>query len=86
MSYLIHRHFENVYIGWGHKYLAETFNPVLPPDTQVEFPVGPEITEADDPTPEAEAALRVVEEQPEVEEAEDEIAEDAAGEDEDDED
>ena len=82
MCYLNYRHFENVYIGWGHKYLAETFNPVLPPDTQVEFPVGPEITEADDPTPEA--ALRVVEEQPEAEEAEDEIAEDAAGEDDED--
>jgi len=50
--------FENVYIGYGHKYSQENYSPPPPPPIQEEFPSGPEITEAEDPTPEEEAALR----------------------------
>ncbi|XP_033115962.1 radial spoke head protein 4 homolog A-like [Anneissia japonica] len=50
--------FENVYIGNGHKYSPDNYSPPPPPPVQEEFPSGPEITEAEDPTPEEEAALR----------------------------
>lgn len=60
--------FENVYIGWGHKYAAENYSPPPPPPVMEEFPSGPEITEVEDPTPEEEAALRAA--QQEAEEAE----------------
>ncbi|XP_071961999.1 radial spoke head protein 6 homolog A-like [Antedon mediterranea] len=50
--------FENVYIGSGHKYLPDNYSPPPPPPVEEEFPSGPEITEAEDPTPEEEAALR----------------------------
>jgi hypothetical protein len=52
------RKFENVYIGWGHKYSQDNYSPAAPPAILEEFPSGPEITEAEDPTPEEEAALR----------------------------
>lgn len=52
------RHFENVYVGWGHKYSSENYSPPALPPVQIEYPIGPEITEASDPTPEEEAALR----------------------------
>ncbi|KAK3609295.1 hypothetical protein CHS0354_038003 [Potamilus streckersoni] len=73
--------FENVYIGYGHKYNQENYSPPAVPAVQEEFPSGPEITEAEDPTPEEEAALRAAkqeaaEAQEEVEEAEEEEDED----------
>ena len=55
------RKFENVYIGWGHKYGSENYSPPPPPAVQEEFPSRPEITEVEDPTPEEEAALRAAE-------------------------
>jgi len=55
---LISRHFDNIYIGWGHKYLAENYNPILPQAAQDEFPTGPEVSEVDDPTPDQEAQLK----------------------------
>ncbi|KAL8621482.1 hypothetical protein ACOMHN_058243 [Nucella lapillus] len=53
--------FENVYVGYGHKYSQDNYTAPAPPPIQEEFPSGPEITEADDPTPEEEAALRAAE-------------------------
>ncbi|XP_076442050.1 radial spoke head protein 4 homolog A-like [Babylonia areolata] len=53
--------FENVYVGYGHKYSQENYTAPPPPPIQEEFPSGPEITEAEDPTPEEEAALRAAE-------------------------
>jgi radial spoke head protein 4A len=67
---LIIRKYENIYVGWGQKYSPENLNPVLPPMPQEEFVSGPEITEADDPSPQDEAALRKAQEQ--AEEAEEE--------------
>lgn len=75
------RKFENIYIGYGHKYKAENYTPPPPPPIQEEFPSGPEITEADDPTPEEEAALRAA--QQEAAEAAEEMEEAEEDEDED---
>lgn len=82
---LIFRHFDNIYIGWGHKYLAENYNPVIHLAVQEEFPTGPEVCEVDDPTPDQEAQLKggdvqgngeEVLEENELEEAPDEDEED----------
>ncbi len=80
------RKFENVYIGWGQKYSSDNLNPQLPPMPQDEFISGPEITEADDPSPQDEAALRKAQEQADEagEEGEEEAAEEEEGEGEDD--
>jgi len=59
MKLFIYRNFENVYIGWGHKYSTGNHNPSLPPPVQNEFPTGSQPPEMDDPTIEEEAALRV---------------------------
>ena len=70
------RKFENIYVGWAQKYSAESYNPPIPPPTQEEYPSGAEITEADDPTVEAERALKAAQqealEQEEEEEESDE--------------
>lgn len=52
------RKFENVYIGYGQKYMAENYSPPPPPAPQEEYPSGPEITEVDDPSVEEEKALK----------------------------
>ena len=57
------RKFENVYIGWGHKYSTDNINPPLPPQPSEEYPSGPEITEAEDPSPQDEAQLRKAQEE-----------------------
>ena len=62
MNYVC-RKFENVYIGWGHKYSAENYSPPTTQPIQEEFPSGPEITEVEDPTPEEEAALRAAQQE-----------------------
>ncbi|PAA84117.1 hypothetical protein BOX15_Mlig022956g1 [Macrostomum lignano] len=72
--------FENVYIGWGHKYATENYSPPPPPPVLLEFPSGPEITETEDPTPEEEAALKAA-----LAEAEEGAEEDAGEEEEDEE-
>ena len=54
----IDRQFENIYVGWGHKYSPESYGPPPMAAVQNEYSTGPEITEASDPTPEEEAALR----------------------------
>lgn len=76
-----HRKFENIYIGHGHKYKPDNYTPPHPPPIQEEFPSGPEITEAEDPTPEEEAALRAAQQEAaeaaeEMEEAEEDDDED----------
>jgi radial spoke head protein 4A len=63
----LYRKFENIYIGWGQKYATENFNPQLPPQPQEEFVSGPEITEAEDPSPQDEAALKKAQEAAEAE-------------------
>ncbi|XP_038144226.1 radial spoke head protein 4 homolog A [Cyprinodon tularosa] len=53
-AYSSGKKFENIYIGWGLKYIGEVYSPPIPPLPQKEYPDGPEITEALDPTPEEE--------------------------------
>jgi len=55
--------FENVYIGYGHKYSSQNYSPQPPTEMQKEYPSGPEITEAEDPTVEEEAALKAAQEE-----------------------
>uniref|UniRef100_A0A3Q2CXW7 Uncharacterized protein n=1 Tax=Cyprinodon variegatus TaxID=28743 RepID=A0A3Q2CXW7_CYPVA len=35
--------FENIYIGWGLKYIGEVYSPPIPPLPQKEYPSGSEI-------------------------------------------
>ena len=77
--------FENIYIGWGHKFTLENYSPMPPPPVMTEFPSGPEISEHDDPTPEQEAAWRAAQQEAEEEE-DDEEGEDDEGDDEDEDD
>ncbi|XP_001639413.2 radial spoke head protein 4 homolog A isoform X1 [Nematostella vectensis] len=55
--------FENIYIGWGHKYDASNYTPPPPPPTMEEYPTVPEVTEVDDPTVEEERALKKAQEE-----------------------
>jgi len=55
--------FENVYIGFGHKYTSQNYSPPPAPPMQKEYPSGPEITEAEDPTVDEEAALKAAQEE-----------------------
>jgi len=55
--------FENLYIGWGHKYTAENYSPPAPPTTQEEYPSGAEVTEVPDPTVDEERALQAVQQE-----------------------
>ncbi|XP_031572967.1 radial spoke head protein 4 homolog A-like [Actinia tenebrosa] len=57
------RKFENIYIGWGHKYDADNYTPPPPPELMKEYPVLPEVTEIDDPTVEEERALKKAQEE-----------------------
>ena len=59
----IHRKFENVYIGHGHKYQADNFSPTNPPAVLEEYPSGPDVLEMDDPTVEDEQALKKAQEE-----------------------
>jgi len=72
-AFAVGKTFENLYIGWGHKYSAENYSPPPPPAIQEEFPSGPEITETEDPSPEEESALRAA--QLEAQEAAEEMEE-----------
>lgn len=79
------RKFENVYVGWGLKYAGEGYRPPIPPVPQKEYPSGPEITEALDPTLEEEEAFKeYLEEQQAAEEVEGADEEDEEDEEDDD--
>ncbi|XP_008066016.1 radial spoke head protein 4 homolog A [Carlito syrichta] len=54
--------FENLYIGWGHKYSPDNYTPPVPPPVYQEYPSRPEITEMDDPSVEEEQAFRAAQE------------------------
>eukprot|EP00051_Salpingoeca_urceolata_P022288 m.359841 g.359841 ORF g.359841 m.359841 type:complete len:491 (-) comp19951_c4_seq2:66-1538(-) len=69
------KEYDNVYVGWGHKFTSEAFNPVLPPAPQAQFPTSEEVAEGADPTREEEeefeAAQAEAEEDDDDEEDED---------------
>jgi len=75
---------ENIYIGTGHKYSTTHYKPELPPLPANEYSDGPEIGEAEDPSPEEEAKARAAEEQAADEGEEEEQEEEAENEDEED--
>ncbi|XP_006871531.1 PREDICTED: radial spoke head protein 6 homolog A [Chrysochloris asiatica] len=81
-AYASGKKFENIYIGWGHKYSPENFNPALPAPIQQEYSSGPDIIEMNDPTVEEEQALKAAQEQA-LAAAEEEEEEDVEDEDED---
>lgn len=81
------RKFDSIYIGWGMKSTNYKygFSPTTVPMAQAEYPSGPEITEALDPTLEEEQALKAALEeqraaQEEAEGLEDEEEDDWGGE------
>ncbi|NXW51767.1 RSH4A protein, partial [Nyctiprogne leucopyga] len=78
--------FDNIYFGWGHKYSPENHTPALPPPVQAEYPSGPEITEARDPTLEEEQAFQAAKEEALAAAEEEEDEEDAEDEEEEDDD
>lgn len=57
ISWLFHRTYENIYIGWGNKYTGDCFNPTAPPPAFDEYADGADVHEQDDPTVEEEKAL-----------------------------
>ena len=76
---------ENLYVGFGHKYDTKDYGPELPPIPANEYSDGPEIGEAEDPSPEEEAKARAAEaEEADEEEQEEEQEEEGEGEEEDD--
>ncbi|XP_077156858.1 radial spoke head protein 6 homolog A-like [Paroedura picta] len=75
-SFGIGRRFDNIYIGWGHKYSPVNYTPPELPPVQNEYPSGPEITETTDPTVEEEQALKAAQEEALAEEMEEEEEED----------
>eukprot|EP00053_Salpingoeca_punica_P009852 m.88611 g.88611 ORF g.88611 m.88611 type:complete len:495 (-) comp15196_c0_seq1:192-1676(-) len=56
-AFAVGNKFENVYIGTGIKQSKNPYSPALPPAPQVEYPLGPDVTEANDPTREEEEAF-----------------------------
>ena len=58
----VHRKFENIYIGWGQKYIPHGYTPPALPPVMEEFPAGPDTTEIDDPTVEEEREAKAREE------------------------
>ncbi|KAL0994033.1 hypothetical protein UPYG_G00116960 [Umbra pygmaea] len=58
-AYAREKKFENIYIGWGLKFASGGYTPNIPSVPQLEYPSGPEITEAMDPSLEEEQALQL---------------------------
>jgi radial spoke head protein 4/6 len=71
---------ENIYIGFGHKYAAIDYGPVLPSKPADEYTDTADIIEADDPTAEDEAKAREAEEHVDEEGNEDETDRNNSGE------
>lgn len=75
----VDKKFENVYIGFGHKYSSENYSPPPPPPVWEEYVTDLEVTEAPDPTVADEQALLALQQEQlerEAEEAEMEDDED----------
>lgn len=53
------RKYDNLYIGWGHKYTAYNYSPPIMPVVQDQYKTGPEIMEVQDPTFEQEEEWRI---------------------------
>ncbi|XP_066911472.1 radial spoke head protein 4 homolog A-like [Clytia hemisphaerica] len=75
-AFAVDKKFDNIYIGYGLKYSSENYSPPAPPAAQEEYPSGPEVTEAEDPTVEQERALAAAQQEAMENEDEDEESED----------
>ncbi|KAJ8979718.1 hypothetical protein NQ317_015542 [Molorchus minor] len=51
--------FQNIYLGYGHKLIEQSFSPLPLPPIQQEYPIGPEIMEMTDPTGAEEEQWRI---------------------------
>jgi len=72
-AYGFDKKFENVYIGFGHKYSSENYSPPPPPPVFEEYTTDLEVTEVPDPTVADEQALLAMQQEQlerEAEEAE----------------
>ncbi|XP_067293852.1 radial spoke head protein 6 homolog A isoform X2 [Pseudorasbora parva] len=79
-AYASGKSFGNVYIGWGLKYIGEAYTPIGLPPPHSEYPSGPEITEALDPSVAEEQALKAaLEEQTAALEETEDLEEDEEG-------
>jgi len=57
------KQFENIYIGWGLKYIADNYSPPAPPKFESEYPMDKDVTETVDPTVEEEQAFKKAQEE-----------------------
>ena len=67
-AFAFDKRFENIYVGYGHKYSSKNFSPPPPPPILNEYPIGEELLEDADPTPEEEEALRSAQQEAEASE------------------
>eukprot|EP00128_Syssomonas_multiformis_P015844 Colp12_sorted_trinity150504_noHs@29147 len=65
-AFAFDKKFENIYIGWGQKYLPQGYSPPAPKVPQSEFEAVSMVTEAEDPTVEEEKAASKSKEEQEV--------------------
>lgn len=75
-SFAMQRVHDNLYVGWGKKFVTRNYSPPAIPPCEQEYPNGPEIMEILDPTIADEEAWRLAHEKP------DPIVEEGEGEDE----
>lgn len=61
--FFVFRKFDNIYIGDGQKFTAYNHSPMPLQEIQEEYPLGPEIMEIADPTPEQEEEWRLAHEE-----------------------
>lgn len=61
-AFNVQRVLDNIYFGFGFKYVTRNFSPIPLPDLDEEYPMGPEIMEINDPTVEEEEAWRLAHE------------------------
>lgn len=63
-SFAMQRVHDNLYVGWGNKYVTRNYSPQGIPPCEEEYPNGPEIMEISDPTIADEEAWRLAHEKP----------------------
>lgn len=63
-SFAMQRVHDNLYVGWGKKFVKRNYSPQAIPRCEQEYPNGPEIMEISDPTVADEEAWRLAHEKP----------------------
>lgn len=70
-AFAMDKTFENIYIGWGHKYSPEYYTPEAMPPLQEEYKIEEDIMEVNDPTVAEEEAYKAAHAEPEEKDDED---------------